>query len=139
MLLASAEGQTNTAIARQLRCADQTVRTAMHAFHQRYLAVFQPPSSQLHTTLTLFDVSVCESLRALLHQSPLTFGKPTNRWTLQLASEVRCVQGFTPRLVSDETRRLALRRVGVSWKRACHAWDHQSRPGLYAKKNGSTS
>ena len=39
MLLASAEGQSTTTIAHALRCTDQTVRNALHAFHQRGLAV----------------------------------------------------------------------------------------------------
>jgi hypothetical protein len=39
MLLASAEGQPSPTIAHHLRCTDQTMRNAMHAFHQRGLAV----------------------------------------------------------------------------------------------------
>ena len=86
-LLASAEGQSTTTIAHQLRCTDQTVRNTIHAFHQRGLAMLQPLSSRPHTPSTIFDVGTCESLRALLHQSPRTFGKPTSRWTLSLAAE----------------------------------------------------
>jgi hypothetical protein len=55
-----------------------------------------------------------------LHQSPRTFGTPTSRWTLALAAEVSCAEGLTPRLVSDETMRIALRRLGGAWKRATH-------------------
>jgi transposase len=134
MLLASAEGQPTTAIARQLRCTDQTVRHAIHAFHQRGLAVLQPRSSRPHTTSTIFDAGTCESLRALLHQSPRTFAKPTSRWTLQLAAEVSFAQGLTPRLVSDETIRLALHRLGISWKRAKH-WLTSPDPAYARKKN----
>jgi hypothetical protein len=97
-------------LARHLRCTDQTVRHTLHAFHQRGLAVLQSQSSWPHTTATIFDTGVCESLRALLHQSPRTFGKPTSRWTLALAAEVSFAQGLTPRLVSDEAIRVALRR-----------------------------
>jgi hypothetical protein len=97
-------------LARHLRCTDQTVRNTIHAFHQRGLAVLQPQSSRPHTTATIFDTGVCESLRALLHQSPRTFGKPTSQWTLALAAEVSFAQGLTPRLVSDEAIRVALRR-----------------------------
>src|SRR5437016_12520147 len=64
-----------------------------------------------HSTSTLFDAGVCESLRALLHQSPRTFGKPTSRWTLALAAEVSFAQGLPPRLVSDAAIRVALRRL----------------------------
>jgi len=110
LLLASAEGQPTTMMARHLRGTDQTVRHTIHAFHQRGLAVFQPQSSRPHTTAAIFDAGVCASLRALLHQSPRTFGKPTSQWTLALAAEVSFAQGLTPRLVSDEAMRVALRR-----------------------------
>jgi transposase len=133
MLLANAEGQPTTTIARQLRCTDQTVRNAIHAFHQRGLAALQPRSSRPHTPSTIFDAGACKSLRALLHQSPRTFGKPTSRWTLQLAAEVSFAQDLTPRLVSDETIRLALRRLGVSWKRAKH-WITSPDPAYARKK-----
>jgi hypothetical protein len=93
ILLASAEGQSTTMIACELRCTDQTVRNTIHAFHQRGLAVLQPLSSRPHSTSTIFDAGACESLRALLHQSPRTFGKPTSRWTLALAAEVGFAQG----------------------------------------------
>ena len=118
ILLASAERQPTTTIARSLYCTAQTVRNTLHAFHQRGLTVLQPLSSRPHTTATIFDAGACEALRALLHQSPRTFGKPPSRWTLALAAEVSFAQGLTPRLVSDETMRVALRRVRVSWKRA---------------------
>ncbi len=132
-LLASAEGQSPPTIAHHLRCTDQTVRNVIHAFHQRGLAVLQPQSSRPHTTSTLLDAGVCASLRALLHQSPRTFGKPTSRWTLVLAAEVSFAQGLTPRLVSDETIRTALRRLGVSWKRAKH-WITSPDPAYARKK-----
>jgi hypothetical protein len=110
MLLASAEGQPTTVIAGNLRCTDQTVRHVIHAFHQRGLAVLQPLSSRPHTTSTIFDAGACESLQALLHQSPRPLGQPTSRWTLARAAEGSFAHGLTPRLVSDETMRLALRR-----------------------------
>ncbi len=105
----------------------------MHAFHQRGLAVLPPQSSRPHTMAVLFDTGACESLRALLHHSPRTFGTPTSRWTLALAAEVRFAQGLTPRLVSDATMRLALRRLRVSWKRAKH-WMTSPDPASLRKK-----
>jgi transposase len=133
ILLASAGGQTTTTIAHKLRCTEQTVRNALHAFHQRGLAALQPQSSRPHTIVTIFDTDTCEALRALLHQSPRTFGKPTSRWTLQLAAEVSFAQGLTPRLVSDEAIRVALRRLGVAWKRAKH-WITSPDPAYLRKK-----
>src|SRR4029434_5554341 len=87
ILLASAEEQSTTPIAHDLRCTDHTVRNALHAFHQRGLTALQPQSSRPHTTAMIFAGATCEPLRALLPQSPRTFGKPTSRWTLQLAAE----------------------------------------------------
>jgi transposase len=137
ILLASAEGRATTTIAHDLRCTDQTVRNTIHAFHQRGLAVLRPRSSRPHSTSTLFDAKTCEALRALLHHSPRTFGKPTGRWTLAVAAEVSFAQGLTPRRVSDETIRLALRRLRVSWKRAKH-WITSPDPAYGRKKNGAT-
>jgi len=133
ILLASAEGQSTTTIARHLHGTDQTVRHAMPALHQRGLAVLQPLSSRPHSTSTIFDAEACEALRALWHQSPRTFGTPTSRWTLALAVEISVAQGLTPRLVSDETIRLALRRLGVTWKRATH-WITSPDPAYARKK-----
>jgi hypothetical protein len=133
ILLASAERQSTTTIARSLPCTDQTVRNTLHAFHQRGLTVLQPLSSRPHTMATLFDAGACEALRALLHQSPRTFGQPTSRWTLALAAKVSFAQGLTPRLVSDETIRVALRRLRVSWKRAKH-WITSPDPAYARKK-----
>ena len=133
MLLGSAEGQPTTTIARALRCNDQTVRNAIHAFAQRGLAALQPTSSRPHTTHATFDARSRERLRALLHQSPRTFGKETSVWTLELAAEVSFAEGITPRLVSDETIRAALAALGVRWKRAKH-WITSPDPAYARKK-----
>jgi transposase len=138
MLLASAEGQHTTTIARTLRCNDQTVRNAIHTFHQYGLAALQPKSSRPHTTQATFDAPRREQLRALLHQSPRTFGKATSVWTLALAAEVSCAQGITPRQVSGETIRTALAALGVRWKRAKH-WITSPDPEYARKKNGATA
>ena len=42
MLLASAEGKPTTTIASLIGCSDQTVRNAIHDFHERGLAVLSP-------------------------------------------------------------------------------------------------
>jgi transposase len=138
LLLAKAAGQSTTAIACHLHGTDQTVRNAIPAFHQRGLAGLPPHSSRPHTLSTIFDAGACTSLRALWHQSPRTFGKPTSRWTLALAAAGSVAQGLTPRLVSDEAMRLALRRLGVAWKRAKH-WITSPDPASHCKKTGATA
>jgi transposase len=137
MLLASAEGQPTTMIAQTLRCNDQTVRNAIHAFHERGLAALQPKSSRPHRTHAVFDAQGREQLRALLHQSPRTFGKASGVWTLELAAEISFAQGLTPRQVSAETIRTALTQMGVGWKRAKH-WITSPDPAYARKKSGAT-
>jgi hypothetical protein len=89
---------SSTTIAHDLRCTDQTVRKAIHAFHPRGLTVLQPQLPHPHTTATIFDAETCEALRALLPHSPRTFGKPTSRWMLALAprSQVLGRRATTP-------------------------------------------
>jgi predicted ArsR family transcriptional regulator len=133
MLLASAQGQTTTTIARQVGCNDQTVRNAIHDFHQRGVAALEPKSSRPHTTYEAFDAPGRERLRALLHQTPRTFGKDTSIWTLDLAAEVSVTVGIVSRPISGETVRNALAQLGVRWKRAKH-WITSPDPDYIRKK-----
>ena len=102
------------------------------------MSALQPKSSRPHRTQAVFDTGRRERLRTLLHQSPRTFGKPTSVWTLALAAEVSCAQGLTPRQVSGEAIRLALKQLGVCWKRAKH-WITSPDPAYLRKKNGATA
>jgi transposase len=139
ILLASARGQTARVIAEALGCDDQTVRNAIQAFNTQGLAALTPRSSApQRTPHAAFDPTRREQLRALLHQSPRIFGKPTSLWTLPLAAEVAAAAGITPRPVSGETIRRALARLGVRWKRAKH-WITSPDPAYARKKNSGTA
>ena len=138
LLLTSAEGQPTPAIARMLRCHDQTVRNAIHDFQARGLAALQPKSSRPHTTQAMFDAAGRARLQALLHQSPRTFGKATSLWTLALVAEVSFAHGLTARRVSGETIRATLAQMGVRWKRAKH-WITSPDPAYVRKKNDAIS
>ena len=116
----------------------QTVRNAIHAFNHRGVKAFPPKSSRHHRPQAVFDTDCGERVRAVLHQSPRTFGKPTSVWTLALAAEVSFAQGLTPRQVSGEAIRLALKQLGVRWKRAKH-WITSPDPAYLRKKNGVTA
>ena len=118
ILLASARGESPPQIARQLGCDDQTVRNAIAAFNTRGLAALRKGSSRPHRIHAAFELARGEQLRALLHQSPRTFGKPTSVWTLELAAQVSFEQGLTAERVSGETIRATLQRLGIRWKRA---------------------
>ena len=136
ILLASARGVHARLIAEALGCDDQTVRNAIHAFNAHGLAALTPGSSApQHTPHAIFDAQRRERLRALLHQSPRTFGKPTSVWTLDLVAQVAVAEGLTPRQVSGETICNALARLGVRWTRAKH-WITSPDPA-YARKKTS--
>jgi transposase len=118
IVLASARGERVPPIARSLGCDKQTVRNAIHAWNATGLAAREPGSSRPHTIQVALDAAGAQRLRALLHQSPRTFGKPTSLWTLDLAAEVSFEQGLTSRRVTGETIRATLARLGVRWLRA---------------------
>jgi hypothetical protein len=134
VLLASADGEHVPTIARVLRCDEQTVRNAIHAFTATGLAALEPGSRRPHTLPhTVMDDAACAPLPALLHHSPRAFGHPTSLWTLALAAATCATLGITPRLVSDETIRLAIHRLGVRWQRA-KQWITSPDPGYARKK-----
>ena len=134
VILASARGERAPQIARALGCDDQTVRNVINGFNADGLAVLRRGSSRPHTIRPAFDAGRAEQLRALLHQSPRTFAKPTSVWTLGLAAEVSFEQGLTHERVSGETIRATLRRLGVRWRRA-KRWITSPDPE-YARKKG---
>lgn len=138
ILLASARGERASQIARALSCDDQTVREAIQAFQARGLAALSPGSRRAKTIHRAFEPAMAERLRALLHQSPRTFGKPTSLWTLELAAEVSVAAGLTPTRVSGETIRATLKRLGVRWKRA-KQWITSPDPAYARKKAPATA
>jgi hypothetical protein len=96
----------------------QTARNAIRAFNARGLAALTAGSPRPKSVAPLLDQAKLEQLRALLHQSPRTFGQPRSTWTLALLARVAHEQGLSATLLSDETIRRALRRLAVGWKRA---------------------
>jgi transposase len=137
ILLASARGERTTQIARALSCNRQTVLEALHAFNERGLAALTPASRRAKTIHRAFEPESAERLRALMHQSPRTFGKPTSVWTLELAADVSFAEGLTPTRVSGETIRATLKRLGVRWKRA-KQWLTSPDPEYARKKARAT-
>src|SRR5262245_38235825 len=76
VLLNSARGEPVPVIARHLGCHEQTVRNAIRAFNAAGTAALVAGSRVPQTVYPAFDAAGAERLRALLHQSPRTFGKP---------------------------------------------------------------
>jgi hypothetical protein len=137
ILLASAESQKAINIACNLHCDDQTVRNAIHDFNVHSLEALTPGSHCAHTLRTAFDARAVERLRALLHQSPRTFGHPTSLWTLELAAEEAFTQGLTDTRVTGETVRVTLQRQGIRWRRA-KRWITSPDPEYARKKTLAT-
>jgi transposase len=138
ILLASARHVRPLQIAQALGCDDQTVRTVIRRFERDGIEpCLTRQSSRPHNPPMKIDAAAAEQLRALLHQSPRTFDKPTGIWTLELAAEVSFAQGITRERVSGETIRLALKRLDVSWKRAKH-WITSPDPEYARKKVPAT-
>ena len=138
ILLASADGKAPSAIARELRCTSPTVRNAVHAFVRDGLDCLHEKSSRPHTAQPLLGPSRAEPLKEILHQRPRAFGKPTSLWTLDLVAEVCHAKGWTPRVVSGETIRQALKRLGIGWRRAKH-WITSPDPAYARKKKSATA
>lgn len=137
ILLASAAGKTPRRIARQVGCVDQTVRNVIRAFEREGLTCLEQKSSAPRSRGPELDEAKREKLRALLHQSPRQYGHGRSLWTLKLVAEVCFAQGLTKALVSDETIRDALRRIGVRWQRA-RDWITSPDPEYARKKRGAT-
>jgi len=137
ILLASADGQTPAGIARPLGCTPATIRNVIHAFAAEGLTCLKEKTSRPPSARPLLDAAFDEPLRHLLHQSPRAFGQPRSTWTLSLVAQVCYAKGWTPRVLSLDTIRLAIQRLGVSWKRAKH-WITSPDPAYARKKNRGT-
>ena len=105
ILLASAQGQRPAQIAAALGCASQTVRNTLHTFEQ------QGPD--------------CLTRRS---------SRPQSHWTLPLAAEVCHQQGLSEHVLSPETVRQAIQRLGLGWKRA-KQWISSPDPAYARKKS----
>jgi transposase len=118
IVLASAAGERVGQIAPRVGFSGQAVRNVIHSFNRRGLDILTPGSHHPGVVVSAFDTPRAQALRALLHQSPRTFGQDTSVWTLELAADVAYEHGLTARRVSDETIRATLARMGVRWRRA---------------------
>jgi transposase len=137
-VLSSAAGQPPRAIAAGLRCARQTARNAIRAFNADGLAALTEGSSRPKSAAPVLDGSKLEPLRAILHQSPRVFGQSRSTWTLTLLAQVAHAQGVSPSVLSGETIRQALLRLGVGWKRA-KRWLTSPDPDYARKKVAATA
>src|SRR3990172_4609574 len=137
IILASARGQRVPQIARNLGCDEETVRRVIRAFNTSGVDALKEGSRRPHTVHAAFDAERAEKLRAMLHQSPRVFGKPTSLWTLDLAADVSFEEGLTPERVTGETIRATLARLEIRWQRA-KKWITRPDPEYARKKVRAT-
>jgi transposase len=118
IVLASATGQSVPQIAHAFGYAPSTIRHVLHAFNQEGLSVLTPKSNRPKSARSLLDESKRTHLRQLMEQSPYAFGKERSTWTLPLLAQVSFEQGLTPRLLDADTVGVAVKRLGMNWRRA---------------------
>jgi len=138
LLLLSAAGKTPRQIARQGGCTDQTVRNVIRAFDPDGLGCLEQKWSRPKTVNPELDETKCEQIRTWLHHSPRQFGKARSTWRLSMGAAVCQKRGLTKSLVSDETIRNAINRLGISWKRA-RDWITSPAPAYARKKRRGTA
>ena len=120
ILLASADHQKPSRIAKSIRCSTQTVRNTIRDFEARGLDCLHQGSPIPLTVQPVLTAEKREQVRAILHQSPRNFGKPSSVWTLKLLAEVCHEQGLSDTRLSPPTILDAIVRLDVNWKRAKH-------------------
>src|SRR3954468_13792711 len=118
IVLLSADGHRPREIACGLRCAVQTVRNGIRAFNAAGVAALEAGSSRPKSAAPVLGEAALGRLRAILHQPPRAFGHARGTWTLALLAEAARAEGLSEVVLSVETVRRALLRLGVGWKRA---------------------
>ena len=136
ILLASTQNKPVKEIAADLKCAAQSVRNVLHAFNRGGVeAALVRQSNRPKSARPILDEAGRTKLKALLEQSPRTWGKQRSTWTLGLVAQVAHEQGLSgERQLSIESVRTALKRLGMNWKRA-KAWINS--PGTPACPDGA--
>ena len=137
VLLASAGRVGATAIGRVVGCTPQAVRDALRAFAADGLGCLRPKSKARKTPSAVRDRGRDDDLKDLAHRRPRAFGATTSPWTLALLAEVCHRKGWTPRALSGEAIRQALKRLAVGWDRAKH-WVTSPGPDSAEKKRPGT-
>ena len=137
IVLLSAEGRRPREIAQGLRCAVQTVRNGIRAFNAAGVAALEAGSSRPKSAAPVLGEAALGRLRAILHQPPRAFGRARSTWTLVLLAEVARAEGLSETVLSVETVRRALLRLGAGWRRA-KRWLTSPDPA-YAQKNAAAT
>lgn len=137
ILLASAEGQRPSAIAAWVGCAVGTVHNAIRVFAGEGIDCLSQKKHGPKDARPILDRAKADPLKGILHQSPRRFGKARSTWTLDLLADVAFEQQLTPRRLSHEALRQAVKRLGHGWKRA-KQWITSPDPAYARQKKRGT-
>lgn len=135
--MASAGGERPARIASRLGCAVGTVRNTLHAFAREGAGCLGEKKRGPKDAQPILGEAKADPLKGILHQSPRRFGKARSTWTLDLLADVTFEQGLTPRRLSHEAVRQAVKRLGHGWKRA-KTWITSPDPAYARKKKHGT-
>lgn len=119
MILKSAdEGLKVGDIAEELGCSDQTVRDAIHAFHNEGLTCLELKKAGRKDDQRAFDSTAREQLRQLVRRSPRDYGHESSLWSLDMLAETSVQEGLVQTTITGETVRATLVAMGINWRRA---------------------
>jgi transposase len=138
ILLASAESLRPSAIAARVGCAVGTAHNAIRAFAAEGVGCLTEKKHGPKDARPILDEAKADPLQGILHQSPRRFGKARSTWTLDLLADVAFEQELTPRRLSHEAVRQAVKRLGSGWKRA-KQWITSPDPAYARKKKPATA
>lgn len=137
-LLQSQARRSAPHIAADWDCTAQCVRNAIRDFNANGLAALTAGSRRpKHCKPPSFDQPGIAALEQLLHRSPREFGFANSNWSLPRLAAAAYQQGLTTQLVSRESVRQALLKLGLKWRKARK---HITSPDAHyhQKKSGAT-
>src|SRR5215210_672038 len=137
ILLASAEGQRPARIATRVGCAVGTIHNAIRAFAGEGIGRLTEKKHGPKAARPVLGQAKADPLKGTPHQSPRRFGKARSTWTLALLADAALEQDLTPRRLSHEAVRQAVKRLGHGWKRA-KQWITGPDPAYARKKRRGT-
>ena len=137
ILLTSAQGQSVLQIAQSFGYAPNSIRHVLHAFNDEGVTALTRKSNRPKSAQPLLNAEKRQQLRHLLEQSPRAFGKERSTWTLPLLAQVAQEQGLTERRLDADTVGVAIKRLGLNWRRAQQRIASPD-PGYARKKSGAT-
>jgi transposase len=120
LLMSADEELKPREIGERLRCSDQCVRDALHAFEREGTVCLTMKSRARHTPQATFGGAGRQWLTEVIQQSPRTFGYETSIWTLKWLAHLAQREGWSDHIVRPETIGRALREAGINWRRAKH-------------------